>query len=204
MSLRLLLFLLLIGLASVAWSQNLGGGLVIGGNISQIDGDTDGGFRQAGLVIGGFVNYPLGPNWYLQPEILYDQLGSRQRQGFFVIRSHHISVPILISTQINLQLGGQNQTISLEAGPVIGILLGASERLSGQDQTDLFRQPDLRAVAGGSYRFSERLSFSVRYGYSILSFLRNNPANTFPLDPTRGGLFHHYIHVGLRLHLIDR
>ena len=87
--------------------------------------------------------------------------------------------------------------------PVIGILLGASERISGDDQSTIFRNPDFRVVFGGTYRFSDRWSFNVRYGYSIVSFLRRNPPNTFPLDASRGGLFHNYVNLSLRYHLAE-
>lgn len=195
--------MILIMLPWLAQAQNLGGGISLGANFSQIDGDTDGGFRQVGLSAGGFVRYQLNDKFFLQPEIVYDQLGSRQRQGFFVIRSHHISIPLLLTTNLGLELDDGEQEIQLEAGPVIGILLSASERLSGEDQTVIFRNPDFRAVVGGSYRFSDRWSFNLRYGYSIVSFLRRNPPGTFPLDPTRGGLFHHYVSASLRLHLSE-
>lgn len=186
-----------------AWAQNLGGGIALGANFSQIDGDTDAGFRQVGLSAGGFVRYQLNDKFFLQPEIIYDQLGSRQRQGFFVIRSHHISLPLLVTTNLGLELSEGRRAIQLEAGPVIGILLGASERLSGEDQTRIYRNPDLRIVGGGSYRFSERWSINLRYGYSIISFLRPNPASNFPLDPNRRGLYHQYVNFSLRLHLAE-
>lgn len=197
-----ILFMLFL-LPATLMAQNFGGGAILGANFSQIDGDTDAGFRQVGLSVGGFVRYDLNDRFFLQPEIKYEQLGSRQRQGFFVIRSHHISIPILLTTNLGIDLGEGNQEIQLEAGPVVGILLGASERISGNDQSTIFRNPDFRAVAGGTYRFSERWSFSLRYGYSIFSFLRRNPPNTFPLDASRGGLFHNYVALSFRYHLAE-
>ena len=196
------LYLLLVaGLPALLCAQNLGGGVSVGAIFSQVDGDTDGGFRQLGLSLGGFVNYALSDRLYLQPEMVYEQLGSRQRQGFFVLRSHHISFPVLLRTAIAVDLGDGSQEILLEGGPVIGVLLSASERISGQDQTPFFRRADFRGVVGGSYRLSERWAFSLRYGYSLVSFLQNNPPGSFPLDPTRGGLFHHYVKATLRYHL---
>ena len=104
---RILLILLLSPLVAV--SQNFGGGGILGANFSQIDGDTDAGFRQVGLYAGGYVRYELNKRFFLQPEITYEQLGSRQRQGFFAIRSHHISIPLLITTNLGIDLGDETR-----------------------------------------------------------------------------------------------
>ena len=55
-----------------SFSQGFGGGLHVGLNASQIDGDAVSGFNKAGLSIGAFVNYEIGDNIFLQPELLFE------------------------------------------------------------------------------------------------------------------------------------
>ena len=74
-------FCLLGGLAN---AQNLNGGIAIGLNGSQVDGDADLGFRKAGLSIGGYVQYSLGESLNLRPEIRFEQLGSRSKFDLIV------------------------------------------------------------------------------------------------------------------------
>lgn len=196
-----LLFLLLTGLlwGGVA-AQNLGGGLALGFNASQVDGDAVGGFRQIGFSLGGFVTYPLNDQLHLQPEIIFDQLGSRDRNGFFSLRTTHISVPLLLAYDLPLDLGDGEQRIMLEAGPVVGILLAARDQNTGADYTNTYTNPDFRAVIGGEYRFTDRWAFHMRWGYSIVSFLRSGPRPIY-LSINAPGLYHHYVQFSMRYYL---
>ena len=65
-------------------AQNLGGGLHIGLNGTQVDGDNSAGFNRAGLVVGGFVSYAVSDNFELQPELQFEQLGSANDGGLIV------------------------------------------------------------------------------------------------------------------------
>lgn len=197
---KLLFLLLCLGLALPLPAQNLGGGLILGFNASQVDGDAVGGFRQFGLSGGAFVTYELGDQLHLQPEILYDQLGSRDRGGFFSLRTTHISVPVLLAYTLPMDLGSGAQDITLEAGPVIGILLVARDNNSGADYTNTYTNPDFRAVVGGEYRFSDRWAFHMRWGYSIVSFLRSGPRPIY-LSINAPGLYHHYVQFSMRYYL---
>ena len=151
--------------------QNFSGGLVLGFNASQVDGDNDGGFRQIGPSVGGFVQYELGDKLLLQPEIVFEQLGSVAKGGGFGIRTTHISIPIMLSTEIPIDFGDGDRNITLQAGPVKGNLLGAKDNFRGTDNSDTYRKPDLRAAAGASWQFSDRWALVGRYGYSVISFL---------------------------------
>lgn len=197
---HLLLWVILLSSLSLLSAQNLSGGLVLGFNASQVDGDNDGGFRQIGPSVGGFVQYGLGDRLVLQPEIVFEQLGSVAKGGGFGIRTTHISVPILLSTEIPIDFGDGDREVIVQAGPVIGILLGAKDIFTGVDFSPAYRNSDLRAVAGIGLGFSERWSVVGRYGYSIISFLGAGSRPAY-LRTGAPGLFHHYVNFSLRYHL---
>ncbi|RMG69085.1 MAG: PorT family protein [Bacteroidetes bacterium] len=200
---KLFALLLPILLFSLLPAQNLGGGLILGFNASQVDGDAVGGFRQFGLSGGGFVTYRIHEQMHLQPEILYDQLGSRDRGGFFSLRTTHISIPVLFAYTLPVDLGSGYQDLILEAGPVVGVLLAARDNNSGANYTSTYTNPDFRAVVGGEYRFSDRWAFHMRWGYSIVSFLRSGSRPIY-LSINAPGLYHHYVQFSLRRYLSRR
>jgi hypothetical protein len=187
-------------------AQTFGGGLLAGLNISQIDGDQDLGFRQPGMFLGGFLTYRLKERVALQPEIVFEQLGSRDRlDSLFNLRLNYTSFNLLLQGRINLNLGDSSQQeIVLEIGPAIGYLVGATENLSGRDQSNSFSPVDVRGLVGGTLQMSERWAFSLRYGYSMLSMLRSS--GTRPPGTAAGvsGLFHHYLNFSLRYTVIQR
>ncbi|MEM7368966.1 MAG: porin family protein [Bacteroidota bacterium] len=187
----------LLGVAGSLMSQNLSGGLILGFNTSQVDGDADGGFRQIGPVLGGFVNYPLTQKMDLQTELIFEQLGSVSKGRFFAIRTSHISVPILATFPLDIDLGDEKRRLAFQAGPVIGILLGAKDGVSGTDFSTVYRQTDLRVQAGAGYHVSNRWELVLRYGYSVYSFLKGG-ANPTYLRPGAPGLYHHYVQFSFR------
>lgn len=171
----------------------------VGLNASQVDGDLVAGFGKAGLVLGGFVTYELSDRLTLQPEILFEQLGSATQVTGLLLNTNHISVPILLQATIPVDWGNGEQNIQLQAGPVIGILLSAQDQ--NRDLTAALNRTDIRAVAGVGYRFTDRWSLLVRWGYSALSFVPTNSTIGQLLAPGRSGLFHHYFNFSLRYHL---
>ncbi len=197
------LFRLLVVMSVCVYSslqaQNIGGGLVLGFNASQIDGDRFGGFQKAGLQLGGFVNYAFSEQVGLQPEILFEQLGSANEQ-MLLLKMSYISVPILLNFTLPIIIGENEHQIQFHLGPVIGIMLSATDDF-GFDFSRTFDNPDLRGVLGIAYRLGG-ISLSVRYGYSLLAFTPSN-SNVGLLQPGANGLFHNYASFSLRWHLFD-
>lgn len=201
MSIRILLPLWLICF-SFGWShgQNLDGGIVFGFNASQVDGDADGGFRQVGPVLGGYVSYPISSRMDLQAELIFEQLGSVSKGRFFAIRTSHISLPLLLTYPLEIDLGEEKRQLAFQAGPVIGTLLGAKDGVSGTDFSTVYRNFDLRVLAGAGYQFKNRWNVFLRYGYSIISFLKGGNTPTY-LRPGAPGLYHKYVQFSLQYDL---
>jgi len=198
-----ILLVILLTFGGGIFAQNIGGGLVLGGIASQVDGDASGGFRQPGVSFGAYVNYSFSDRLYFQPEILFQQLGARDAGGFFGIRTNHVSIPLLLGTAIDLNLGDSRQAIEIQAGPVIGVLLSANDQISGDDYTSVYDPIDFRAVAGISYRMGNQWSVNFRYGRSIVSFLRTGFTPIYLISSTRG-LFHRYVSLSLRVNILER
>lgn len=193
-SFSLLLSLLFALTASQA--QNFRGGIQLGLNASQVDGDGSGGFNQAGIAGGGYLRYRLNDRWGIGPELLYEQLGSADRLGK-ILRSHHISVPVMVSVEAPIDLGDMQQELEFMAGPVGGYLIQASD--FNLDITRSLNRFDLRAVAGLAYHTGD-FSFLVRYGYSVFPFQGGRINGVlFP----QGGPFHHYVQFLVRLQLTE-
>lgn len=189
-----LLFGILCLSLSFAWGQNLSGGIALGLNGTQVDGDADLGFRKAGLSIGGYVQYSLKESLNLRPEIRFEQLGSRSKFDL-IVGTGYFSFPVLLEYELPFNFGG-DQAVTLLGGPVFGVLLYGRD-LSGDRTADLSRV-DFRFVGGISFPFSERWSGDFRLGYSIASFVRTNSslANSFQ-QGRRPGAFHRYLSLSL-------
>lgn len=188
---------LLISLCLFSLSaQNIGGGLIVGFNASQIDGDNFQGFNKAGLSIGGFVDYELAKGLLLQPEILFDQLGSANKVEPLA-KMGYITVPVLLNLTLPVNMGNSTQEIQFHAGPAVGVLLYGRDGLN-IDISDGLKNTDVRALGGVAYMFNQ-VSFSVRYGYSLISLAEGGRSSIlFPL----GGPYHNYVSFSLRLHIL--
>ena len=197
---RCLFVVILIHFSLCGISQGLQGGIHLGGNASQVDGDQSAGFNQIGLSLGVFVAYELGDPWSFQLEMLYEQLGSA-REGILILRNHQISLPVVLRYELPIELSDGQHRIGLQAGLSPGYLFLAKSEFVG-DVTDLLLRYDLRAVAGVEYRFSAVNALLMRYGYSVFSFLDTNaPLSSNLLGPGKVGLAHNYITLAWRIWL---
>lgn len=182
-------------------AQNLGGGLILGANISQVDGDSNGGFNKIGAVVGGFARYQLIAGLYLQPEIMFEMLGSANKFGL-IVDTRHVSIPILLNAAIPISLGATEEPLQFHAGLIVGVLLSA-EDINDIDVSGVLDKADYRVAGGVEFKFSPRWGLNLRYGYSLASFLKDDGPSLGVnlLAPGQVGLAHHYISATLRWHL---
>lgn len=200
-SIKVCLFLLL--LSQFALGQNFRGGLTSGLIASTINGDNSGGFRQAGLMAGGYVQYPLNEFIDLQPEILFEALGSRNDFGTEGLRTNYISFPVLLHADLNLNINESEIRLALEGGPSVGYLLGATDQLSRRNVTSTYERLDYKFVGGVVWRINDKLHFTTRSSASLISFLvqGNRRSNCFTGFPR---FCHYYFTFGLRYQILNR
>jgi hypothetical protein len=75
-----LLLVVLLLIPVVLNAQRFKGGVLVGFNGSQIDGDTWSGFYKGGLLAGAFVNTDLRDGFSAQLEIKYSSKGAAPNQ----------------------------------------------------------------------------------------------------------------------------
>ena len=194
-----ILTILLLALFGIQHSdaQNLGGGWIFGGNISQIDGDALGGYNQIGLSTGAYVTFQLNDWLQVQPEMLYDQLGARAKGGFPNTRFNYISFPLLVNFSIPIDMGDQVRDLSLQAGPVLGFLMNVKDVFSQINETDNYRGLDIRYGLGAIFELSSDVSFATRFQYSSRSIAKGVPGG-FGAGP-----FHNYLQFSVRWDFVN-
>jgi len=98
-------------------SQNFEGGVLLGVNGSQVDGDEQGGYKKAGLIIGVYVYKPITKNSGLKIETYYVGKGAVLNIDYqdgsifqeFNTKLHYIELPFLYNLKfhpkINISIG---------------------------------------------------------------------------------------------------
>jgi len=170
-----ILALVAIVAAANASAQELGFGVKGGITLADLDatGDQDTvptGFR-VGLVIGGFVTWPLAGRLEFQPEVLFTQKGSKSDVlgGTSTQKLDYLDIPLLVSYRIK---GSREQSFAVFGGPSIGVRLRARSNAAfgagsfEEDVSDQVKSTDFAAVGGLAYHRG-RLVFDGRYSWGL-------------------------------------
>ncbi len=152
-------------------AQRFHGGLMAGGVVSQVQGDSYGGFHKLGLFGGGFVSLDLSRYLSLQMELGFIQKGSRENAdpehekfNSYLLRINYVEVPILFQAT----LFGR---VSLELGPAMDVLIGSYEEYNQEEVDNVvpLRPVTLSAIAGVSVYIIPKMRINYRFNMSILS-----------------------------------
>jgi hypothetical protein len=164
-----LLFFLFFILAANASAQRFNGGLVVGGLVSQVDGDTYQGYHKFGYLAGAFVSLKVSERSSFQMEMEYIQKGSRKNGDSlsyytYLLRLHYLEIPVLYQYHFLKRL-------TVEAGPAADILLGSYEESDGLEvqNTVKLRPVTLCGIVGVSCDIVKHLSVNFRFSYSLIS-----------------------------------
>lgn len=155
---------------------------------------------KAGFNAGVFVNIPVAEKFSIQPELLFNQLGSkvearnefyinsdRLRQDFsYKTTLNYLSLPVMVQYNILPQL-------YVEAGPEFGFLLGGKEKgdatntfTSGGTTTthtenfsnkivkDLYNKFNFGMGIGAGYYFTQNLAATARFTAGITDIYKHN------------------------------
>lgn len=161
------------------------GGLVLGTNFSQVDGDTYYGYHKVGLCTGGVVNIRFNEVFGASMELLYSQKGSRGELvaespaiGTYVekyfMNLNYVEVPItlrLLQTCSRYIDGG----IDFEAGVSYARLIRSKEWIDADlpviidPDLNRFNTMDINYILGVSKKIYKQWQVSIRYQYSALS-----------------------------------
>jgi hypothetical protein len=169
----LLIFLLWLPL--VGLTQKFNGGIIVGGLISQVDGDTYDGYHKFGYLGGAYVSLQISSRSSFQLEMEYIQKGSRYNADSanpadqtYLLRLHYLEIPVLYQYTFG-------RRFSVEAGPAADVLLGYYEEKDGipDPPTEPFRTVTLSGILGVSAYITNHLKANFRFNYSLIS-LRNS------------------------------
>ncbi len=171
----MILFICILPMVSTA--QKFNGGIIAGGTLSQVDGDTWAGYYKVGFLAGAFVSLRLSPHSSFQMEMEYIQKGSRKNANLetgdlnsYLLRLHYLEIPILYQYTFA-------RRFAVEIGPAADVLLGSYEEVNGMANppTEPLRQVTLSGIAGLSAYIASHLKAGFRFNYSLIS-LRNSTA----------------------------
>lgn len=160
-----------------AGERSFAGGLVLGANLSQIDGDAYYGYNKLGLVAGGIVYWNFNSRLGASLEILYSRKGVRGIDhanspyvgpyfGKYYLQANYAEVPLILHYYITPKY-------HLGIGASYNQLINSSERYEGIDIYEF--KPDqypmiksnIDFVANASMVLWQGLLVDVRYQYSI-------------------------------------
>ncbi len=128
---RTYLFLLLILITSLGWSQNVSWGVKAGGNFATLTNNSA--FENRfGLNFGAVADIEFSPKWGFQPELFYSAQGY---EGDFngqdvTARIDYFNLPILAQFKVT-------DGFSLQAGPQLGINVRSEQEVEDQEPTNL-------------------------------------------------------------------
>lgn len=156
----------------LSFSQKFNGGILAGGLVSQVDGDTYEGYHKFGFLAGGFVTLQVSPHSAFQLEMEYIQKGSRVQADSATLsgttritRLHYLEIPLLYQYTFL-------KRVQAEIGPAADILLGSYEEINGLEVpyiTVPYRTVTLSGIVGLSCYITGHLKAGLRFNYSLLS-----------------------------------
>ncbi|MCX6282215.1 MAG: porin family protein [Bacteroidetes bacterium] len=177
---RIGLFIIFL-LPLMGFSQKFNGGLLLGGNVSQVDGDDLEGYHKVGFQAGAYVNLRLSKHSSFQMEMEYFQKGSRKASNpdsgvsdhSYLIRIHYLEIPVLYQYTFA-------KRVQAEIGPAIDVYLGSLEESDGivSPSTVPFRPVTLSGILGIACYITPNLKLGFRFNYSLLSI--RQPTDTPP------------------------
>mgnify|MGYP001618197789 CR=1 FL=1 len=156
-------------------AQRFRGSLVLGGNFSQITGDSMAGFNKVGLLGGAMVIAPISKKSSFETGILFSQKGSRSKvdtsssgipRPFFKLTLNYIEIPLLYQYQYNDYIG-------LQIGPYVGLLNSAVYNDGNQDfdKTPNFYRFDYGLATGVQIAFTSKIALDIRAVNSVFNYL---------------------------------
>ena len=154
------------------FSQKFEGGVLVGLNASQVDGDNYSGYHKPGVVLGGYVQTNISRTVYAGMELKFAQKGSRNIDSLatdgqikYIMRLNYVDLPVYLGIRTS-------ERISLLVGVSPGYLISGTEyndygKLTEQDQ-NAFSEFDLQGLLGFRLQLTKRLFVDLRGAYSVL------------------------------------
>lgn len=173
--LRIAAFMLLfVVISDYNQAQNIRGEFIGGFNLSQVDGDEVVGYRKIGFNGGVGAALPLGKNWFVSVETLFNQKGAYKKYPqnstnlnlpYYNLRLNYAEIPLLIHFN-------DRDQITAGLGVSYGRLVSMRETEHGSlidwpTSTGPYKSEDFDILVDFRFRVFWKLHFNFRYAYSI-------------------------------------
>jgi hypothetical protein len=167
------------------------GGLIVGGNFTQVDGDNYAGYHKVGINAGAIVYTLFDEHFAASLEILYSQKGSRGHKPqetvtHAIIESYNIK---LNYAEVPIQLNYFDRRRShFGAGFSVARLVSVKEDgvLVQQPPQSFenypFKKMDYNFIIGGSLHLVKGLFLNTRFQYSLVPIRKGKRGEDLPLE----------------------
>jgi hypothetical protein len=159
--------------------RNFYGGLILGMNRTQVDGDVQAGYSKTGLNTGGIVYLKLDEHVAASIEILYSQKGAWRKDYDYRIKLNYAEVPIMLNyfDKRKSHFGGGLSYSRLASSSEDKLPYFAPNTNPNIDLLQYpFKKGDLNLLLSGNLHVWKGFFFNLRFQYSLLSIRSNVPA----------------------------
>lgn len=178
-------FLLVLFLGVNLSAQEFFGGLILGGDVSQVGGDARGGYNKIGLVGGAFAGLNLSSDFDVQMELKYIQKGSYSTEvenwpAFdpFLIKLDYIDLPIVFAYNLNkVNINDINMKwLKFELGLSFDFLINYKQEIQGVvvKESNPWNKVVLNTVVGVRVCVKDNLEIGLRAVDSMTSICKSS------------------------------
>ncbi len=169
---KVIILIFILTTTSVCVAQSIKGGLAVGFNISQVDGDEVYGYHKYGINVGPMAIVPIGKSFSVSIETLYNQKGSFQSprfndslNGAYKLILNYVEVPVLFCYT-------DKEIIKFGTGFSWGRLVQFKEwehenRVSWTNPYGPYKNNDVDVLLDIQLKLFTGLNFNFRYAYSV-------------------------------------
>ena len=167
-----LMFILLIIIASPAYSQ-WGGGIKTGLNIANFIGDdSDGADPRIGYHVGGYMTKSISESFSFQPELIINSVGTKTKEsgydpdflGDYTIEATmqltYLSAPIMFTYNLS-------DNVNLQAGPQLSYLMAAKAKYD--IESDLISDSGSESVKDQFKAIDFGLNFGLGVNFGVVN-----------------------------------
>lgn len=166
---------MLMGWTSSTSAQSIRGELIGGFNLAQVDGDEVVGYRKPGFNAGVGAAIPIGGNWFLSFETIFNEKGAYRKYPnqyidslglpYYNLRLTYADIPFLLHYN-------DKDKLTFGAGFSYGRLVHMKEIEHGEDvgwttAYGPYDRSDWNILVDLRFRIWWKLHFNFRYAYSI-------------------------------------
>ena len=191
-----------IAMSSLTFAQQFG--IKAGMNVSSLSSDSQLSDQASkiGFNAGLFMNAPIAENFSIQPELLYNNLGSKvtlseTEIGGTTYRNEYARHLDYLTVPVMFQYNA-TPSFYLEAGPEFGLMISAKDKYKSTENgtpqnvetndlnIDRFNKFNLGVGIGAGYYFTPNVGLTARYVAGLTDIAKDRPSGS---DSVKNNVF---------------